>query len=383
MRILFTIFAICFTTFARADSLDYNEGSAVHDALARLDSAISRSESDVPNVAKARRLFSSGDSIAAESMLVAILADSTSDNATIAAGATLLSEIYLSQQERSQEYVIALCRGAVAEIESGNLDSPLLLLLADALKAQGENDLARKYLDTHAEAARDGTSRYEQILPSLKEIHQERMDLDFRHRMVLYAIVGILVVVLCALAYGWSAARLSIKAREDDNRDLNTGMLSREEYIRQLLRICSSYQDANASFVKKVARHIKTGQTRELLESIESGKIAQANIDLFLQTFDSVVDSLYPEFIDELNVLIYPDQSLSHKPGEPLSTELRIVAFIRLGVDDNEQLARFLGVSRNTIYTYRNRMRSRAINRDTFKKDLENLRFKDSDLVEG
>lgn len=33
-------------------------------------------------------------------------------------------------------------------------------------------------------------------------------------------------------------------------------------------------------------------------------------------------------------------------------------------------MARFLGVSINTIYTYRNRLKTRAINRDTFESDL-------------
>ena len=53
-----------------------------------------------------------------------------------------------------------------------------------------------------------------------------------------------------------------------------------------------------------------------------------------------------------------------------LNTELRILAFLRLGIDDSEQIAQFLGLSLNTIYTYRNRLKSRAINRNTFDADV-------------
>ena len=53
-------------------------------------------------------------------------------------------------------------------------------------------------------------------------------------------------------------------------------------------------------------------------------------------------------------------------PENKLNTELRILAFLRLGIDDSEQIARFLGLSLNTIYTYRNKLKSKAKNRDTF-----------------
>ncbi len=46
------------------------------------------------------------------------------------------------------------------------------------------------------------------------------------------------------------------------------------------------------------------------------------------------------------------------------------MAFMRIGFGDSSRIARFLGLSVNTIYTYRNRMRSRAISRDTFEDDL-------------
>ena len=43
---------------------------------------------------------------------------------------------------------------------------------------------------------------------------------------------------------------------------------------------------------------------------------------------------------------------------------------MRLGIDDSSQIARFLGLSLNTIYTYRNKMKSRAINREKFEEEV-------------
>ena len=50
-----------------------------------------------------------------------------------------------------------------------------------------------------------------------------------------------------------------------------------------------------------------------------------------------------------------------------LTPELRILAFMRLGLDDSGKIARFLNLSVNTVYTYRNRMKNRASDRDNFE----------------
>ena len=78
---------------------------------------------------------------------------------------------------------------------------------------------------------------------------------------------------------------------------------------------------------------------------------------------------LYTTFVDDVNKLLVDDKRFE-LPDMKLNTELRILAFLRLGIDDSEQIARFLGLSLNTIYTYRNRLKGRAINRTSFDSDV-------------
>lgn len=49
---------------------------------------------------------------------------------------------------------------------------------------------------------------------------------------------------------------------------------------------------------------------------------------------------------------------------------MRIVALIRIGITDTEKIAKFLNVSVSTVYTYRSKIRKRAISPDTFDNDL-------------
>lgn len=74
--------------------------------------------------------------------------------------------------------------------------------------------------------------------------------------------------------------------------------------------------------------------------------------------------------MEGVNALLLPDKQVTVPENGRLTTELRILAFARLGIDDAAQIARFLGLSQNTIYTYRNKMCSKARNRATFEEDL-------------
>lgn len=47
--------------------------------------------------------------------------------------------------------------------------------------------------------------------------------------------------------------------------------------------------------------------------------------------------------------------------GPGLTTELRIFALIRLGITENEEIARFLNLSVNTIYTYKAKIKSKSL----------------------
>ena len=143
-----------------------------------------------------------------------------------------------------------------------------------------------------------------------------------------------------------------------------------ESYIGHFLGLCSSYSDKLDSMRRLVNRKIAAGQTEELLKMLKSGKYTDTENDDFFAIFDETFLDLYPTFLDELNALLKPECRITHKRGTPLSTEIRIYAFVRLGVEESVKIARILHCSVSTIYTYRNRMRGRAINRESFEKDV-------------
>ena len=125
---------------------------------------------------------------------------------------------------------------------------------------------------------------------------------------------------------------------------------------------------------KLTTRKLKAKQYQDLLEMLESGKLMRQQLQTFYEVFDDAVLNSYPDFIPGVNRLLQPDMQFhesDYKDG--LNTELRMLAFMQLGIEDSRELAKFLGLSVNSVYTYRNRLKSRAINRDTFEENIRKL----------
>ncbi|MFV0553672.1 MAG: DUF6377 domain-containing protein, partial [Mangrovibacterium sp.] len=80
--------------------------------------------------------------------------------------------------------------------------------------------------------------------------------------------------------------------------------------------------------------------------------------------FDEIFLRLFPNFIDEYNKLFPEEEFVEVKKGELLNSEMRIFALIRLGIFDNDKIAKFLNFSVGTIYTYKTKVKSKSLYRE-------------------
>ena len=129
----------------------------------------------------------------------------------------------------------------------------------------------------------------------------------------------------------------------------------KEEYIGHFLNLCSLYIEKLDNFRRTVNRKITAGQTEELLKLTKSSQFAGMEQKEFYANFDNAFLHLYPDFVTEFNRLLQPEERF---------------AIIRLGIDDSSKIANFLHYSINTIYTYRNKVKNRAINRENFEEEI-------------
>ena len=95
----------------------------------------------------------------------------------------------------------------------------------------------------------------------------------------------------------------------------------------------------------------------------------------FYTSFDEVFLNLFPNFVSEFNALFALKDQIQLGSGKVLNKELRIFALIRLGIDENEMIAKILNYSVNTIYTYKTKVKNRSlVPNDEFKENIMKIR---------
>lgn len=285
-----------------------------------------------------------------------------------------LAQAYKNQGD-FDNYVTYLAIAAKSDIQANVKEGLALQELARWLYRQGDYERANRYISQSLDDAISGNVRMRTAaisnIASLIET-TNRKELHRSHNaMTIYAVTStVLFIVTAALALIFLRNSRKIRANE---KKLSSSTKKLEAYVGNFIALCSNYSRRLDNLTRLVGRKIAAGQTEDLVKMINSGKISEQDSEGFYSLVDKALLDLYPDFVESINTLLAPDKQIELKPGELLTPELRIYVFIRLGITQSTKIAQILHYSVNTVYSYRNRMRNRAIDRDNFDEQVANL----------
>ena len=158
------------------------------------------------------------------------------------------------------------------------------------------------------------------------------------------------------------------------NSQLSESNHVKEEYIGRFMSLCSQYIDKLDDYRKFVNKKVKNKEFDELYRLSKSTELKEKELEELYENFDSVFLNLFPTFVDDFNALLDPETQIHPKDENRLTTEIRIFALIRLGIEDSSKIAEFLHYSVNTIYNYRARIKNGALNnRESFERRVKLL----------
>ena len=116
---------------------------------------------------------------------------------------------------------------------------------------------------------------------------------------------------------------------------------------------------------------LKRGRTDQLLRDLADSSRSEKAREEFYRTFDTTFLAMYPDFVERFNELLQEDARFRPPKGK-LTTELRIFALIRLGVDDSKRIAAMLDYSLSTIYNYKVSVKNHATgDRESFEERVK------------
>lgn len=315
-----------------------------------------------------------------------------------------LSAIYRSENNESK-YLENLILSAMADIRSVNGDIGSLQEIAEYLFKHGEIDRAYNYILYCSQKAmlfhnRVRIVKMSHLQNQIYKAYQEQSRTQQKRLQASLIAVSFLFLVLIGaflfirkqmrrlkeanlkldstnqkLSVNMDALSTAHQRLEEVNmqlKDLNTQLQEvndqlresnyvKEEYIGYVFNICSTYISKLEEFRKNINRKLKVGQIEDVKAMTDSSATASNELKEFYQNFDTIFLHLYPDFVDDFNALLLPEERIELKEGELLNTELRIHALIRLGITDSVKIADFLHCSAQTVYNNRLRTRNKSI----------------------
>lgn len=286
----------------------------------------------------------------------------------------ILAQIACSRGDQN-EYIYYLAQSAISDMRRATMEIMSLQELGGVLFESGQTDRAHRYVsvalnnavESHASVRMMSTT---ELLAMVEKDHGMQVA---RWQRWMYAIFAILVMCLLALAAALVMLRRQLNRVARMRQELQDANATKDIYISQFLSLSSIYMNKLKEFSKLVNRKISAGQADELLKITKTGKFIEEQSAEFYTVFDDAFLHIYPDFVEKVNALLRPEEQIVLGEGEKLNSDLRILAFMRLGIDDTNRVAQILNFSVNTIYAYRNRLRNRAINRATFEADIMRL----------
>ena len=295
-----------------------------------------------------------------------------------------------------QEYYLLL--SAISDEQGAIRENNSLRTLAEILMARGENDIAYRYLYQSITEARFYGSRLRmmqvgRMAPQIMNLYDKERAQTQQNTYIYLGIIsfislillGIMAYTLVLLRKKKAASRQieamnkTLTAHNEQIQAVNSQMKEanriKDEYIGRFLELSSNLIKQGEERGKQLNRLARDRKLEELYAELKSSMAINSGIRMFHQNFDEAFLNIYPAFISEVNKLLTPDNAfvISEGDSKRLTTELRILALIRLGISDNQEIADILRSSITTIYTYRSKLKSRAVNKDSFEDDVRKI----------
>jgi len=158
------------------------------------------------------------------------------------------------------------------------------------------------------------------------------------------------------------------------NTKLDEANLIKDEYIGNFFNIHSDYIEKIDKLKRSIEKNIKEKSYDDITLILKrlNTDFERENLS---HSFDKVFLNLFPNFVNDFNDLFIADYRIELPHEHLLNTELRIFALIRLGINENENIAKILNYSVNTIYTYKTKVKNRSfIPNDEFEDKIMHLK---------
>lgn len=307
----------------------------------------------------------------------------------IAMVATRLSFAYTAEDR-----VLFLALAAINDVRSATKETLAMFLLGQELFKLGSTYDAYIIMQEASRnarfyGARNRTVQVESMLPLIagkvidqKQHEKDKLLIGLLIFLIIAVVLFFLLVIYRRQILRIKASELMIKEKNNELESVNEQLWEssriKEELIGFFFKTCSSYIETLDKIKHQTLHNIKLGKYKDISLFLNDIHIEEEKGNLY-NMLDTVFLTMFPNFISSFNALLKKEDQIWPKSGETLNATLRIFALIRLGVTDQEVIAKILDYSVSTVYTYKVRIKSKALVPATdFEQKIMEIKFIDS-----
>ncbi len=304
---------------------------------------------------------------------------------------------FYSRKQLSDQQEKYLLLSAISDLRGTILENNSFRELSAILMERGDYSKAYFYLSQASDDAQLYGSRLRSVQAArlspliTKAYDEERAQAQHRTNILLLSISLIALLLIGSVIYtlflmrkrrlaNEKISRMNAElSRHNDEIKMMNGQMKeanriKDEYIGRFLELCSNLIHRGEERLKIFNRLARERKLEELYAELKSNTPINGGIRMFHQNFDTAFLNIYPNFVSEVNNLMTEGNGFDvGEDTNKLTTELRVLALIRLGIQDNQKIADILRSSITTIYTYRSKLKSRARNKETFEDDIRRI----------
>ena len=227
------------------------------------------------------------------------------------------------------------------------------------------------------------------FLIDVEDAYSQRQAESRKLTIIALGIMAVLAVAM-SLLFRFAIGRSRKLARtrqelEQANIQLASANVSLNDLNRQISRADKVKERQIVTFLEGLAGQIsliraednryrnllKQGKADALLKELSITGRAEKAREEFYESFDRTFLAMYPDFVEQFNALLKEEARVTPPEGR-LTTELRVFALIRLGVDDSKKIASMLDYSASTIYNYKVSVKNASLGpRETFEERVK------------
>ena len=257
------------------------------------------------------------------------------------------------EQEKARDYLV---ESAITDIRISAKGYGALMELSRICLMEGSAKRAVSYIQrTKQDALQyNYTSRYNYINSLELEILELLVAQERSRKRILY-ITGLIILSLLAVL-----VTFFIKLFHS-HRKVEEVSRIKDSFLSIYMERCVDYLNKVDEYRSQLRQTAKKEGPESILAMLRKPLFADSEFAKLLKDFDTAFLGIFPDFVSNLNMIMRPEAQFRLNTDGSMSTHLRILALIRIGIADRRKIAKILNMSVTTVYSYHTHLQQSSL----------------------